>query len=104
MLCCSVFLTGAPDFDLPCSTDDRGDAAGVQLQQSHLSCGKGGEKGTSRSLSPTHVPAGQTELQPIHILGEETLTECQTNATAGMKENTSLHNIVFDFHIITVPY
>ena len=78
---CEAFLL--PEPDLPCGADDRGDAAGVQLQQGHLGRGVRREEGSASSLSPTHVPAAQTQLQAFRVLREETLAKRQADATAG---------------------
>lgn len=71
-----------PEFDLLCSSEDGGDAAGVHLQESHLSWGVRGQQGGASSLSPLHVPAGQTQLEALSVL-QEPLTQSQADATAG---------------------
>lgn len=79
---CDFCAIRPPELDFLRSADDGGDAAGVHLQQGHLSRGVRGEEGRSSSLSPTHVPAGQTQLDALRVPGEQTLTKCQANATA----------------------
>lgn len=79
-----------PEFDLVRSTDDGGDAAGVHLQQGHLSRGVRGEEGRASSLSPAHVPAGQAQLHTLRVLWEQALAKCQADATAEKHTGTKV--------------
>lgn len=92
-----------PEFELLCSSEDRGDAAGVHLQQGHLGCRVRGEESSTSSLCPTHVSTGQAQLQALCVLGEETLTQCQANATA-RKHRDYIVTITMCTITTTVPY
>lgn len=72
----------SPEFDLLCCCDDRGDAAGVHLEQRHMGRGVRGEEGRAGGLCPLHVPARQAELEALGVMSEETLAQRQADATA----------------------
>lgn len=70
-----------PEFDLLRCSHDRGDAAGVHLEQRHLGSRVRGQEGRAGGLGPLHVPAGQAELQALRVVREEALAQRQANAT-----------------------
>lgn len=57
-----------PDFDFLSCTENRGDAAGVYLQQVHLACRVRGEEGRACGLSSLHVPAAQAEVETLCVV------------------------------------
>lgn len=72
-----------PQFDLPCGSDDGGDAAGVHLQQGHPGRGVRGEERGAGGPGSLHAPAGETQLEALGVVREETLAQRQADAAAG---------------------
>lgn len=54
--------------------EHRADRANVQVQQVYVGVGVRGQQSGAGRLSPLHVPAGQTQLQPT-VLTEQPLTQ-----------------------------
>lgn len=72
-----------PAFDLLCGRDDGGDAAGVHLHEGHLGQGVRGEEHRASVPGSLHVPTGETQLETLGVVWEETLTQRQADTSAG---------------------
>lgn len=72
-----------PAFDLLCGRNDGGDAAGVHLHEGHLGSGVRGEERRASVPGSLYVPTGETQLETLRVVWEETLTQRQADATAG---------------------